>query len=97
MRIIVSGDIRASAGASGLWKRNNKLHSALDGNHNTSEAPPQTDEHGVKCGVDGLAPVACIDFGMVNHSVEWDRRKANRLAVKAPRNRSRDERTTDCR
>jgi hypothetical protein len=23
---------------------------------------------------------------MVNHSVEWDRRKANRLAVKAPRN-----------
>jgi len=22
---------------------------------------------------------------MVNHSVEWDRRKANRLAVKAPR------------
>src|SRR5215472_3045638 len=34
---------------------------------------------------------------MVNHSVVWDRRKANRLAVKAPRNRSRDERTTDCR
>jgi hypothetical protein len=33
---------------------------------------------------------------MVNHSVEWDRRKANRLAVKAPRNRSRHERTTDC-
>src|SRR6266851_2957648 len=63
-----------------------------------SEASPQTDEHVVKCRARRIAPVACIESGMVNHSVEWDSRKANRLAVKAPRNRSRHERTTDrCR
>src|SRR5215469_13888636 len=65
--------------------------------HYTSEASPQTDQRVVKCRCRWIAPVACIELGVVNHSVEWDRRKANRLAVKAPRNRSRDERTTDCR
>jgi hypothetical protein len=47
--------------------------------HYTNEASPQTDEHVFEYRF-RIAPVACIESGMVNHSVEWDRRKANRLA-----------------
>ena len=64
--------------------------------HDTSEASPQTDERVVSGRHPQRTPVRCMESGMVNHSVKWDRRKANRLATKAPRNRSRDERTTDC-
>src|SRR6202008_3335077 len=64
--------------------------------HYTSEASPQTDERVVRGRSRRIAPVACIESGMVNHSVEWDRGKGNSLAVKAPPTRSRHERTTDC-
>ena len=64
--------------------------------HDTSEASPQTDERVVSGRHPQRTPVRCMESGMVNHSVKWDRRKANRLATKAPRNRSRDERITDC-
>jgi hypothetical protein len=39
----------------------------------------------------------CVELGIVNHSIEWDRLRANRPAVKAPHNRNRHEPTTDRR
>lgn len=49
--------------------------------HYTNEASPQTNKHVTSGGV-RVAPVACIELEMVNHSIEWDRRRANRPAVK---------------
>ena len=56
----------------GATAQENRSEISLQGTgfftQDTSEASPQTDERVVRCRCRRMAPVACIELGMVNHS-----------------------------